>query len=121
MHEEKRRFMRFNVLWGAFCRRGDTSRKLKVSNFSKEGVGVIGKEALKKGEEIEIEFTIPGDNIPVVLQGEVAWSSDPISDNSQYKSGIKFSKVRNEDRGRILEYIYNRWLTPVKPDKVDLE
>ncbi len=121
MHEEKRRFMRFNVLWDAICRRGDASRKLKVSNFSKEGVGVIGKESLKKGEEIEIELTIPGDNIPVVLRGEVAWASDPISDNSQYRSGIKFSKVRNEDRSRILEYIYNQWLTPGKPAEVNLK
>ena len=108
---DKRKYMRFNVLMDAIARTGGMLKKLKINNFSKEGIGVLSQDSLKKGEEIEVELTIPGDNIPVLLQGEIAWASDPLADNSKFSGGVKFKKIENNDRGRILEYIYQRWLT----------
>jgi len=120
MTSEKRKYMRFNVLMDAICRTGGVLKNMKVNNFSKEGVGVIGQESLKQGEAVEIELTIPGDNVPVVLQGEVAWACREGAEDAQCKGGIRFSKVSNEDRSRMLEYIYHRWITPGSdkgPDK----
>lgn len=118
MSEEKRKYMRFNVLMDAVVHAGGMLKKLKVNNFSKEGMGIISKDMLNKGDDIEIELTIPGDNVPVLLGGEIAWACDPITDNAQNKYGVKFKKVDNSDRGRILEYIYHRWL---KSDKIEVK
>jgi hypothetical protein len=116
MTDEKRRYMRFNVLLDAICRKNGNRKKLKVNNFCKEGVGILSKESFNQGENVEIELMIPGDNIPVVLHGEIAWSNDPIIGNIHHKSGMKFHKVSNEDRSRILEYIYHRWIMPASAD-----
>ena len=63
------------MLFDAVCRRGKKTGNLKVNNFSKEGLGVLCREALGAGEDIEVEFMIPGDNVPVLVGGEVAWTS----------------------------------------------
>ena len=109
---EKRKYMRFNVFMDALCRRAEAAGKLKVSNFSREGMGIISREPFKEGEDVQIELMIPGDNIPVLLEGEVAWAKDPVTDNSQYKGGVRFKKIANGDRSRILEYIYQKWIMP---------
>ena len=113
---EKRRFMRFNVFMDAICRRNGASKKLKVNNFSREGIGILSRESFDQGEDLEIEMMIPGDNIPVLFEGEIAWANGPTSDNGQYKSGIKFKKISNGDRGRVLEYIYQNWIAPAKAE-----
>jgi hypothetical protein len=109
---EKRKYMRFNVIIEALCRRGDSKKRLKINNFSKEGVGVLSHDTLTPGEDLEIEMTIPGDNVPVFLGGEVTWTSAPVQDSCHYRGGIRFKDIKNEDKSRLLEYLYNRWITP---------
>ena len=109
---EKRKFMRFNVLMDAMFRKGNDPQKLTVNNFSREGLGIISRESLNEGENVDIELTIPGDNMPVLFCGEVAWTLAPSPDNRQYKSGIKFKDIKNADRSRILGYIYQKWIMP---------
>lgn len=109
---EKRKFMRFNVLMDAICKKGESPKKLKINNFSREGVGVLSHESLSEGEKVQIELSIPGDNMPVFMDGEVAWSMSPGVDNRQYRSGIRFKDIKNSDRSRILGYIYQKWIMP---------
>lgn len=109
---EKRKFMRFNVLMDAIFKKGNDPQKLTINNFSREGLGVISRESLCEGENVDIELSIPGDNMPVLFSGEVAWTLAPSPDNRQYKSGIKFKDIKNADRSRILGYIYQKWIMP---------
>ncbi|HPN73001.1 MAG TPA: PilZ domain-containing protein [Candidatus Omnitrophota bacterium] len=109
---EKRRFLRFDVLMDAFCNLAGQRKGLKIHNLSKEGVGVLSSYPLGIGDKIDVEMNIPGDNVPVVLQGEVAWASAPAQDSCHYQGGIKFESVANDDRARLLEYVYNRWIIP---------
>jgi hypothetical protein len=113
---EKRRFMRFNVFMDALCCRNGMSKKVKVNNFSREGIGILSREAFSEGENLEIELMIPGDNIPVLLEGEIAWMNGPTSDNAQRKGGVRFKKIANGDRGRVLEYIYQNWIKPASAE-----
>ena len=113
---EKRRYMRFNVLLDAVANTGNAVRKLKVNNFSKEGVGVLSEASLYKGDDVELEMLIPGDNVPVMITGEVAWSGNDDKAAAEYKSGIKFKDINNSDRGRILDYIYKKWILPTDGD-----
>lgn len=109
---EKRKYIRFSVILDAICRFGGARHKLQVNNVSKEGIGLVTREEIKEGQNIEMEMKIPGDNIPVIFEGEVAWTKTPGYDSSQYRSGVKFTKISNEDRSRMQEYIYQRWITP---------
>ena len=111
---EKRRFMRFNVFLDALCRSNETKKKVKVSNFSKDGIGLLSEEIFNRGDEVEVEMTIPGDNLPVVIEGQIAWASGSTDEENEYKGGLKFNKINNDDKSRILEYIYQNWIMPVK-------
>ncbi len=109
---EQRRYMRFNVLMDAICHGRGSSKKLQINNFSKEGVGILSEDAFKNGEDVELEMTIPGDNIPIFFEGKVAWAGDLETDKALYKTGVKFKKIDNHDKSRILEYIYRKWIVP---------
>ena len=110
--EEKRKFVRFDVSINAASKEDGVVKRFKISNFSREGVGVTSWDFLKEGEEFESEMMIPGDNMPVVFKGKIAWSSGAVSDSEQYKGGIKFTEISNQDRSRVLEYVYNNWIMP---------
>ncbi|MFH1552952.1 MAG: PilZ domain-containing protein [Candidatus Omnitrophota bacterium] len=109
---ERRRYMRFNIFLEAVCRTGDVLKRLTVNNFSKEGIGILSGESFDEGENVEIEVLVPGDNVPVLLKGEIAWAGEPTSDSMQRRGGIRFKKIDNNDRGRILEHIYQEWIMP---------
>ena len=109
---EKRKYMRFNVLMNAILRTGDRLKKLKVNNFCKEGIGILATEIFNKGDEVEIELAIPGDNLPVLFKGEIVWTHDSISDGLYYKGGVKLKDMSNNDRCRMLEHIYQKWISP---------
>ena len=111
---EKRRFMRFNVFLKALCRSRESKKSVRVSDFSKEGIGLLSEESFNCGDEVEVEMMIPGDNVPVVIAGQIAWASGSTDGANAYKGGLKFNKIDNDDRSRILEYIYQNWIMPEK-------
>lgn len=113
---EKRKYMRFDVVMDAVCRTRGMLRKLRVKDFCREGLGIQSEDALATGESVEVEVMIPGDNVPVLFQGEVSWSADPGPAEVGHKSGIKINKITNHDRSRILEYIYEKWIMPERVD-----
>ncbi|MCK5450997.1 MAG: PilZ domain-containing protein [Candidatus Omnitrophica bacterium] len=116
---EKRRFIRFNVLMGAIGKTKGALKKMKINNFCREGVGILSHEAFDLGDDVEVEMMIPGDNIPIFFEGEVTWTGSSEKNNeARNEGGIKFKKISNKDRGRILEFIYSRWITP--KDKQDI-
>lgn len=106
---EKRNFMRFGVLFDAMFR-GSTTGAAKVNNFSKQGLGLITDGEVQQGEKLEIEMNIPGDNVPVICQGEIAWTKRLASEQNKNKCGVKIENMEGKDRGRVLEYIYSRWI-----------
>jgi hypothetical protein len=114
---EKRRFLRFDVLMEAFWNKAGQKKELKIHNLSKAGAGVVSNYPLGVGDKLDVEMSIPGDNLPVVLQGEIAWARSPKQDSCNYEAGIKFGNVGNEDKARLLEYVYNRWIIPSARDK----
>ena len=117
---EKRRYMRFNILMDALFKRNEERKNLKINNFSREGVGIISDEYIDAGEDVELELEIPGDNIPVVINGEISWTNDTPTDQGKHMSGVKFKDIENSDRTRILHYIYEKWMLP-KEEKTETE
>ncbi|MFH1837432.1 MAG: PilZ domain-containing protein [Candidatus Omnitrophota bacterium] len=111
---EKRRFIRFDTLLDAICRRKGSLTRFKVNNFCRDGVGILSDEVLDNGEDVEVEMMIPGDNVPIIFEGQIAWAGASFSGIAKHESGIKFKKINSEDRGRVLEHIYRKWIITEK-------
>ena len=108
---ERRRFLRFETALSALCDIVSDKYKAsyKVKNLSKEGALIITDKKLREGAEINLTMDVPGDNVPIFASCEVAWQKGPIG-TSAYETGVKFKKINNPDKGRLLEYIYTQWL-----------
>ncbi|MDD5439272.1 MAG: PilZ domain-containing protein [Candidatus Omnitrophica bacterium] len=108
---ERRKFMRFNVLLDvlhtAFDGR-DAKVPMRSKDISKDGVRLSGYNPLPQGSRIELEMKIPGDNMPIIASGEIAWTAHVGETNYDY--GVRFTKIENYDRARLLGYVYNEWI-----------
>ena len=115
---ERRKFMRFNVLMDVMHTIfGNTKEKCKAcaKDLSKDGVRLSGASEIKEGTELELELKIPGDNMPVLALGKVAWSTRV--DRNRYDHGVHFKRIDNYDRARLLDYVYNEWIRGKKDVK----
>jgi len=108
--EERRKYMRFDVLLDAILGRSGKKKKMKVNNFSRDGLGIVSDEKISEGEDVEIELMIPGDNIPVIVTGEIAWTVKNGAEEPVFKSGVKVKKIKSADRSKILQYVYDKWM-----------
>lgn len=111
---ERRRFLRFETAMSAFCEvvRDKCKISSKVKNISKEGALLVLDTPLSQGSEIKLSMDVPGDNVPIFASCEVAWqrSANKAHKDESYETGVKFTKMDNSDKGRLLEYIYLQWL-----------
>lgn len=111
---ERRRWLRFETALNALCEiiSDKHNAQSTVKNISKEGALLLLNKPLGEGSEISLSMDIPGDNVPVFAQGQVAWQkTDKRSRrDDSYQTGVKFTKIEGGDRGRLLEYIYSQWL-----------
>jgi hypothetical protein len=82
--------------------------KAYLKDLSREGLRMNCNDPLHKGSKLEIEMLIPGDNIPIIVSGEVAWSTRV--DKGSYDSGVKLTKIERFDRARLLDYVYDEWI-----------
>ena len=108
--KDKRKYMRFNVLMDAFFGKNSDKKCGTVKNFSRDGLGLTSDENIKAGEDVEIEMMIPGDNIPVIVTGEIAWTIPQRSESEYHEGGVKIKEIKSADRSRILNYVYTKWM-----------
>ena len=108
---ERRRFLRFETSLNAICDFVSEAVKAtsRIRNISKEGALLVMDKKLRNGAELNLTMDVPGDNVPIFATCEVAWQKDSGKDSS-YETGVKFTKMNNADKGRLLEYIYTQWL-----------
>ena len=116
---EKRNYMRFDVLMEAFFGKNKDKKHVTVKNFSRDGLGVASGENIKQGEDVEIEMLIPGDNIPVIVTGEIAWTIPQESGSKVHEGGVKIKQIKSDDRSRILNYIYTKWMKSKTDSKTE--
>jgi len=111
---ERRKFFRFETAIGAFCEtlKDKIKTSSSIKNISKEGALIIVNKPLRAGSNVSITMDIPGDNIPIVATGSVAWQRRLKKQGKEdlYDTGIKFAELNSVDKGRLLEYIYTQWL-----------
>ena len=109
--DEKRKFLRFDVILDAIFKARKDGNKAKVKNFSRDGLLATTEKKLNKGDNIEIELLIPGDNVPIITNGEIAWSEETEKqEDKHHVVGVKLGDMKIKDRNRVLNYIYDKML-----------
>lgn len=108
---ERRKFLRFNIALNALCEIVKERRKAsyRVKNISDEGALILTDEKIGHGAELKMSMDVPGDNVPIFASCEVAWQ-EGVDGGGAYNTGLRFTKIDNADRGRLLEYTYLQWL-----------
>jgi hypothetical protein len=108
---EKRRYLRFDLLLDAIFNRGNKREKIKITNFSREGLSILSDNEICAGDDICIEMNIPGDNIPITVSGRIAWSQEKREDDEfKYEGGVEISPIKSNEHAKILNYIYERFM-----------
>ena len=111
---ERRKFLRFNTPLDMEYKTltlNPIFGKTLAKDLSKEGVRFGIQQALPVGTSLEISMTVPGDNLPVFATGKIAWADG-------LDAGVKLTKISQNDRARVLEYVYKEWLKTSKRESV---
>ncbi len=108
---ERRKFLRFETALNALCEiiSEKCKESCKVKNISSEGALILTDKRFEHGAEINMSMDVPGDNVPIFASCQVAWQ-DNINHTVPYQTGLKFTKIDNSDKGKLLEYTYSQWL-----------
>ena len=107
---ERRRYVRFNANLSAIYKGVESSfakAQSTITDLSREGVRLLLNKNMAQGTSVDLEMTIPGDNIPVVASGEICWSQKKGND---LNAGVKFTKIAPRDKAKLLEYLYKNWI-----------
>ncbi|RKY40623.1 MAG: hypothetical protein DRP85_08225 [Candidatus Makaraimicrobium thalassicum] len=114
--DERRKHERFNLVMDALCPKDEAHKRVRVRNFSREGLGIISEGPIPEGVDVELELMIPGESTPVIAAGRIAWIMNEKADGEkQYKMGVK---LRDSEHGGIFSCIYKRWMR-MKSQKED--
>ena len=107
---ERRKFMRFEAPLDVEYRTltlNPIFGKALAKDLSKEGMRVGLKQDIALGTPIEICVNVHGDNLPVFATGKIAWADG-------LEAGVRLTKISQNDRTRVLEYVYKEWLKSSK-------
>lgn len=77
------------------CRKGSLGLgpnvAVRIEDISGDGIRLLIKVAVQRGDELEITLQPAGFGQPVVRHGTVVWCCGP--DENQYHVGVKFDKT----------------------------
>lgn len=99
MLEERRRFQRVSVRMEVSCRRDARKVIGTSSNVSQEGILFQGDGSLEPGNELRLSFCLPGQKLPIELEGLV------VRLDEKQRVGVRFTEVSAEDRQRLRDFV----------------
>jgi uncharacterized protein (TIGR02266 family) len=80
----------------------------RAGNLSRGGMYLDHTIPIPLGTLVRLRFTLPGDNVPIVVNGEIV----SISSSAALGMGVKFVNVDPDAQSRIDAYV-NRVITPM--------
>jgi len=116
---ERRRFLRFMTkdvgVEYRICHEKELNGSSCVKDLSREGTRFAISKKIESGTLLDIKFLLPKEPKPVYLMGEVVWASETEEEKDPgYMIGVKFFKIDNFDRLRLLDHAYAEWLKSSK-------
>jgi c-di-GMP-binding flagellar brake protein YcgR len=116
MPEDKRRFVRLNVLVDVAYSKIPPSEKEKLSvakNIGKGGICLIAYEELRASDMLNIEMFLPEGERPINAVGRVAWTKEFIigdaAKGKRFDVGIEFIKIDDKDADKINKYVFTHF------------
>lgn len=79
-----------------------------VIELSRGGIRFVGQKHIPPSRRISMKISIPGENVPLMLHGEVTWATSNPTMSYKYQIGVKFSpygKNKEDNNPEILERI----------------
>lgn len=109
MMQDKRDYKRYNIfLESVSCSRSEKEDiEVNVSDLSCSGLGIDIKEKLSKDDSIELELFVPDDDIPMFIEGVVAWVNKNANTEESYQAGVKITRINRYDKDRLAKYLYS--------------
>lgn len=109
--EERRKFKRYKVSLNAalhFNYESEPKMIGQVVDFSREGlrVSIAGRRAPDVGIPVQIQTYLPGQRLPVKLEGRAKWVRRCID---ACEVGCQLDRIAPEDKSEILDYAYSEW------------
>ena len=88
--QEKRIASRYRVNWLIRYQRAQGETR----DLSQTGVGLVVRERLRIGSQIQLECTLPGQPFPMGVSGKVVWVREMNSDSERlFYVGVRFFKL----------------------------
>ncbi len=79
--------------------------KVDVTDVSSGGIGITTDQRMAKGDVVQLELKVPGDDIPMFVRGEIAWVEKD-GKSGRYKVGIVLTRVERSDRARLVKFLH---------------
>jgi c-di-GMP-binding flagellar brake protein YcgR len=112
IREERRKFVRLNVLANISYRMNLSQGDRKASNtknISMGGICFIAYEEMGISQLIEVSVNLPDGGFPINALCRVAWVNEFVvgggPDNKKYDVGVEFIEIEQADVERINKYV----------------
>ena len=79
--------------------------KVNVTDVSSGGIGITVDQRMAKGDVLQLELKVPGDDIPMFVRGEVAWVEKDAK-IGRYKAGIVLTRIERSDKVRLVKFLH---------------
>ena len=114
MQEERRRYVRLNVLVDIAYGRCESLKKGQLTlakNIGRGGICLIVYEEFKESDLLDLKIYLPESKTPISAVGRVVWVKEfiigDISTGKRFDLGIEFLEIDEEDAKRIEKYIFS--------------
>ena len=83
-----------------------------TNDVSGGGLHFFTKEKMKNGDILSLKLQLPGMSDAIRVNAEVVWcrKDSPLA-KDEYAVGVEFSKMKNEDRQKYVNFICEKILT----------
>jgi len=104
---ERRAFERIQKMLAVELVKEGSSMEASCLNFSAGGMFIMYERPweLNLGDKFQIKFNLPGDKVPIVVDGEVVWLSIKEASHVPHGFGVNFVNMKPHDAQRIQRYI----------------
>lgn len=87
----------------------------QTKNVSTGGLKLPIDAELEEGTLLEVKLHLTHEELPIYATGEVVWIREANKSwEGKYDIGIRFAKIDDLDKNRILALIYNSWVNNEK-------
>jgi hypothetical protein len=90
---------------------GPMSAAGHTENISQGGISLtgdlqlLGDRRLERGKKLIVEFTLPGERLPVSAVAVVVWSIEGKGEHGKFTAGLMFTGVEAGDLDKIQRYV----------------